>query len=613
MVMFGTVLWSQAGVATLLAGVCLYAAVWAGRATARAERRAELGAIAQACRDDREAKRLAFKESKDGRAHFPKEKVDEVTSLTASELAAAIKAGKYTSTEVMQIYCQRGLLAAEKLNVTAAEMFADAMAEARKADEEYKRLRGKGELDKLPPLHGVPVSIKDNLNVAGQVATSGMQVRASKPVLKDSAIVKTLRAAGAIPFVKGNIPQGLMIPESDNAVFGRALNPFNQDRTPGGSSGGDAALVAARCAPLSIGSDIGGSIRIPAHFCGIYGFKATAARVSRLGNSMPRLRDRSGQEKVAGVIGPMARSVADIATVLEIWWGKPSRESATLTSMHQADPLCPPLPFYRAVLRDSRPVWVGVLETDGWFETCPTQKRAIREAASVLTKKGHKLINFKVPDPTTFVRCYTAIMSADGGMRCMIEGMEGEAVLPTYERMLAMAKLPGFIRPYLGRILQLFGQRRASEIVQAAGAKTTYNYWDWCAEASAYSRKFMDAMREANVDALLMPAHALPAYPHGAAKDLSFACSYTFLLNLINLPAGVVPVTVATLQEEGLYSPPPEQDDLFAKKARATLKDIAGLPVGVQVATLPWRDELCLRLMQDLETGLGPCPRPNKW
>lgn len=89
-----------------------------------------------------------------------------------------------------------------------------------------------------------------------------------------------------------------------------------------------------------------------------------------------------------------------------------------------------------------------------------------------------------------------------------------------------------------------------------------YDYWEWCAEATAYGRKFMDAMRAANVDALLMPAHALPAYPHGAAKDLSFACSYTFVLNLINLPAGVVPVTVAKLQEDGLYSPPPDQDDL---------------------------------------------------
>lgn len=311
-----------------------------------------------------------------------------------------------------------------------------------------------GELHTLPPLHGVPVSIKDNLNVAGEVATSGMQVRANRPVAKDGAIVSALREAGAIPFVKGNISQGLMLPESDNAVFGRALNPFNTDRSPGGSSGGDAALVAARCAPLSIGADIGGSIRIPAHFCGIYGFKATPGRVSRFGNSSPRLQDRSGQEKVAGVIGPMARSVADLAAVLEVWWGKPSLCGATRTSMHRDDPTCPPLPFYRAVLEETSPVWVGVLETDGWFETCPSQKRAVREASLVLEAKGHKLINFTVPDPTAFVRCYSAIMSADGGMRCMIEGMEGEAVMPTYERMLRAAKLPGFIRPYLVRSVQ---------------------------------------------------------------------------------------------------------------------------------------------------------------
>lgn len=288
--------------------------------------------------------------------------------------------------------------------------------------------------------------------MAGEVSTCGMSVRVGLPVAADSPIVAALRAAGAIPFVKGNIPQSLMVPESDNAVFGQACNPFNPERTPGGSSGGDAGLIAARCAPFGIGTDIGGSIRIPAHFCGIYGFKATPGRMSRHGNSIPRLDNRSGQEKVLSVAGPMARSVDDLMAVMEVWWGRPCHGSApAFTSVHDADPTVPPMPLQRSIITDSRPVWIGVIDTDGFFEPCLTQKRAVGEASAVLKAAGHKLVKFKVPDPTLFVRAYVAIMSADGGMRQQVEGLEGEDVLPMYASLKRMAGLPAILRPLLVR------------------------------------------------------------------------------------------------------------------------------------------------------------------
>lgn len=150
LLLLGHSFWLQGVVVLLLACVCLGAAVWAGKATAVTERRAELASIAAAYRQERKAKRAAFVDSEDGQAKADAQRVLEVVALTATELAAAIKAGRYSATEVMRIYCQRGVLAAEKLNVTAAEMFSDAMADARAADKHYKRLKKRVSCQPLP-------------------------------------------------------------------------------------------------------------------------------------------------------------------------------------------------------------------------------------------------------------------------------------------------------------------------------------------------------------------------------------------------------------------------------------------------------------------------------
>lgn len=140
----------------------------------------------------------------------------------------------------------------------------------------------------------MPISVKECIRLNGSYSTGGLACRLKNRVEEDALIVTLLKEAGALPLISGNVTQLLMLPESVNRIWGRSLNPWALDRTPGGSSGGEAALVAMGCVPLSIASDIAGSIRIPASFNGVVGFKPTPMRLSKQGCLVPRVNDRSG-------------------------------------------------------------------------------------------------------------------------------------------------------------------------------------------------------------------------------------------------------------------------------------------------------------------------------
>jgi Asp-tRNA(Asn)/Glu-tRNA(Gln) amidotransferase A subunit family amidase len=156
----------------------------------------------------------------------------------------------------------------------------------------------RGEHD-FPPLFGVPISVKDCIGMKGSLSTGGLQCRTREDLRfkEDSLIVAIVRKAGALPMVRGNVSQTMMMPESVNNIWGRTLNPWDLNRTSGGSSGGDAALVAMKCVPLAIGSDVAGSIRIPATFCGIVGFKPTTHRLSLKGCMRPKKVRRAKNDR----------------------------------------------------------------------------------------------------------------------------------------------------------------------------------------------------------------------------------------------------------------------------------------------------------------------------
>src|SRR2546426_6204318 len=232
---------------------------------------------------------------------------EELTTKSASELASLIRSREVSPVEVIDAHLRRIESINPSLNaiVTLAE---DAIDHARAADSALS----KGE--RAGPLHGVPFTVKDTIDTQALRTTSGTQIRAHHVPERDAPVVARLKAAGAIILGKTNTPEMAVPYETDNPVFGRTNNPYDLKLTPGGSSGGEAAAIAACLSPAGVGSDLSGSIRVPAHFCGIAGLKPTTGRVPMDGH----VPEAIGALSLGACIGPMARRVEDLELLFNV-------------------------------------------------------------------------------------------------------------------------------------------------------------------------------------------------------------------------------------------------------------------------------------------------------
>eukprot|EP00002_Diphylleia_rotans_P030355 TRINITY_DN622_c0_g1_i1.p1 TRINITY_DN622_c0_g1~~TRINITY_DN622_c0_g1_i1.p1 ORF type:complete len:599 (-),score=128.60 TRINITY_DN622_c0_g1_i1:144-1940(-) len=538
-------------------------------------------------RKDRDDKRKAFRLDETMDPNL----VMEICNLKAHELATRIKEGKLTSEQVVRAFCIRARACGLKYDCNAEEFFAEAIEEAKEADRKLQELGA----DNVGWLHGVPISLKDQVDQKGADSTCGMAVRCFRPAAEDGIPLQLLRRQGAIPFVRSNVPQSLMLPESGNAIWGTAKNPWNLDRTPGGSSGGEAVLVAARASPLGVGTDIGGSVRIPAHYCGIYAYKPTPSRITKFGVSGNRRPGMEGSlELIKSCIGPMANCVEDLVLVMRSWL-----EPAAF----DMDPLQPPIPFNQEIFSSSKSLVFGYYLDDGFFEPSLPCKRAVETVVDALRKAGHRVIPFQPHNIPRAIELYYAAMSSDGGMRNFVEGLQGEALHESYRLLYFMANLPTWARSTMTKLLSMANNPRAAALNKAGGAKTAYELQEITAELLAYIDKFTKDVMEAGIDIIICPGLSLPALQHGWSKDLNPSVSYTMLFNLLRYPAGTVPVTRVRPDECHYETSRPEHQDILTKRAKAAMVGASGLPVGVQVAALPWQDEKCLRgmkIIQDL-------------
>eukprot|EP00966_Prymnesium_polylepis_P193008 4473223-Prymnesium_polylepis.1 len=295
----------------------------------------------------------------------PKSRVppSEVVQLTATALLDAMARGDISSEYATRCFIARAIEVDGRCRCVTEQDYERAIADAARCDTERARgeLRGR--------LHGLPISVKEQIEMAGFDSTCGACCRLFRPAEADAVVVAVLRRAGAIPFVRTNVPQLLMLPESFNSIYGTTCNPFDLSRTAGGSTGGEAALISARGSPLGIGSDVGGSIRIPAVMTGITGFKPTVERLSAKGMAVPRLNNRNGQKEVRSTAGPMARSVGDLELAMDVW----CREA-----MYALDVSIPPVPWDHAAYTatSGRKLRFGFFVDDGWWTPAPSHARA---------------------------------------------------------------------------------------------------------------------------------------------------------------------------------------------------------------------------------------------
>ena len=275
-------------------------------------------------------------------------------------MANGVRQGHFSALELVDAHLQQIETEQARLNPFVAVYAEQARASAKQAG--------------VGPLQGVPVTIKDSLDIAGGPTLCGSRFRLGHVAERDSTPVARLRKAGAIILAKTNTPEFLNNYETDNFLFGKTNHPFNTALTAGGSSGGEAAAIAAYCSPGGVGSDGGGSIRVPAHYCGIAGLKPTPGRVPAAGH-FPAIAHPGG---LLGVVGPMARSVADVALLFSV-----------LAGHDDADPFSAPVPLQPVTLR---PMRVG-LWLEGWNVGADV-RTVLEKAADALRADGHTVVPF---------------------------------------------------------------------------------------------------------------------------------------------------------------------------------------------------------------------------
>ncbi|HEY1658294.1 MAG TPA: amidase [Candidatus Sulfotelmatobacter sp.] len=463
--------------------------------------------------------------------------MSEITFLSAQEMATRIRAREISPVELIDAH----LAKIEKLNPKLNAFVQVDEERARKAAREAELAVMRSNV--LGPLHGVPLSIKSSISVEGLRCEAGTRLRAGFVAPQDARLVTRLKNAGAIILGTTNTPELLMAWETDNLLYGRTNSPWNLERTPGGSSGGEAAAIVAGMSAGGVGSDGGGSIRVPAHFSGICGLKPTPGRIPSTGH----FPVSAGPFASIGVVGPMARAVEDLKIVFEAMQGP-----------DVADTNAAPVPVRWPVNDELKKMKIGFFEDDGRTPVRAEIRAAVRTAAEALRGAGFRVDEFR-PDGLEEARVlWWKYFVVAGGMllRPMFSGREGE-VSPILQQFLDWsAELP----PHSGRTLLDAWIRR-----------------------DALRAQFFEQMEEFPI--LLCPPAAVPAFRHGErsweidGQTVRYldAWSYSEFFNLLGNPAAVIPIS----------------------------QSVEGLPIGVQIVGRPWQEEAVLSVAAVIEKHCG--------
>lgn len=480
---------------------------------------------------------------------------------SAVAIATAVRDRRLTAVEVVAAHRARHAATHPQLNALV-QVRSAAEADALGIDD-----AGHG------PLAGVPVSVKECFPVAGLRTTLGLESRRHMVDAADAPFVTSLKAAGAVIIGKANVPQAMYLHETDNPVWGRTNHPVKADRGPGGSSGGDAALVAARVVPLAVGNDLAGSLRQPAHACGI---ATIMPRFTALGDggafdTMPHLT----------VVRPRAGFLAGSVADLEL--------AAAAASV--------PVPR-REAMADGHGLRIGWWDDAGCVPASPAVIRGVAEAVARLRGAGATVVPLESAIASEAAWLHLAILAADGG-RHVRTLFGGSRPIPGVARLLRIAALPRPLRPLVASVVRITGRRLEAEAVVKTGPRDA-------AEVAALAAARLDlasrfATLVAACDAIVCPVSALPALRHGTAARLVLAAAPCLLANLLDLAAGAVPVTTVRPEEEA--GRPPSRDPVL-HAAAATDRGSRGLPIGVQVIATPTRDEATvLRVMRLIEAA----------
>ena len=419
----------------------------------------------------------------------------QLLTLSAREQARLIRERRISSRELIQAHLDRIAAVNPVLNAAVEVLAEPALDDAARADRELAtgNLRG--------PLHGVPFSIKDSIELAGTRCTAGTLGRKNAPKsAADATLVARLRRAGAIPIARTNLPDLLFAFESANLIYGQTNNPYDAARTSGGSSGGEAALIAACGSPLGLGSDAAGSVRLPAAFCGVAGIKPTSGRLPRTGHFPPA----GGWLEMVWQIGPMARRVEDLVEAMRL-----------LTGPDGIDPTVPDVPFREPDHVKLSQLRVAFYTDDGFAPADVEVEAVVRAAARAVA-----------PATQSLAEARPACLPAAYDLEMKFIGPDGGDSLRSYLRDIGSTQVHPLLTGWLDKL-----EPYRTDLAGLA------RYW---AELDSYRAEMLRFLRD--FDAILCPAYIHPALPHGESiRDENFhGFSHTMAYNVAGWPGVVV-------------------------------------------------------------------------
>jgi len=466
----------------------------------------------------------------------------ELTFLPATRMAELVRRKQVSPVELVRLHLERAERLQPKLNAFVVLDHERAIARAREAEAAV--MRG----EQLGRLHGVPLTIKSSIDVAGLPCETGTGLRRNYIPKEDAPLVARLKAAGGIVIGNTNVPEFLMAYETDNLLYGRTSNPWDLARTPGGSSGGEAAAIAAGCSAAGVGSDGGGSIRVPAHFSGICGLKPTPGRIPSTSHFPPG----AGAFNWLGVVGPMARTVLDLRVLLKVMAGPDPGDACSA-----------PVPVRDCTLEEVQQISIGFFE-DGLGQVGEETRAAVRATARALVKQGFTAEAFRPQGLERALELWWVFFGQAIGMllRSATAGREAE--------------LSPMLREYLA-------------VAAAEGPLDLERFLTACAERDLCRARILAQMDRFPI--LLSPASGALAFRHGEGTWNSpvggvryrETMGYAQWVNLTGNPAAVVPVGFSS----------------------------EGLPIGVQVIGRPHEEEVVLAIAERIEQWSGGWRKPH--
>ncbi|KAL4891091.1 amidase signature domain-containing protein [Aspergillus ambiguus] len=488
----------------------------------------------------------------------------EITErYTPSDLISAMAEGTLTTSEVTLAYCKRAAVADQLVSCLTETMYAEAQARARYLDDLRAQGRSAG------PLHGLPVSIKDNFHYKGTEATIGMVSFLDEVSSQNSPLVDILLELGAVIYCKTNVPQTMMTTDTHNNVFGRTLNPRNTTLGAGGSSGGEAALIALRGSPLGVGTDIGGSVRIPALCCGTYGFRPSASRIP---NGGMRICTASGMKFILSCAGPLSLDLDSLELfVRSVLNARPALYDSTVIDV----------PWRTAEIKPR--LRIGVVPEDPAFPLHPPVRRILAEATAKLDRAGHEII------PLSAEECQILAVNAVAWKIFQLDDTALKHVLSTSEPIVpAMHHIKK-----QGEVLRQFYKSALPDLshLDRLGQLAFLNTRR--AELRETYRKMWGRL---GLDVCISPSAQSTAVPH----DTFGLPPYTGFLNTLDYPACVIPFgQVSQLDAPELFK---LGDGQIGPEYNFELLEDA--PGSIQVFTTTMRDEDCLQMARQIDNCL---------